>query len=149
MRRNREVENERKGLSHFVAGAGAAVRGMVSAEHCGRSSWNDEDTSVRFPGKRVGIFGYSLSRIFTRCLMKKYPETVRQMEIEVKDERNAAIASRAKAKAFDLMIFVFGILMVIFALINIRMEAILLFVAAYLFVAGYGIYWRFKYEREM
>ena len=27
-------------------------------------------------------FGYSLSRIFTRCLMKKYPETVRQMEIE-------------------------------------------------------------------
>ena len=47
------------------------------------------------------------------------------------------------------MIFVFGILMGIFALINIRMEAILLFVAAYLFVAGYGIYWRFKYEREM
>ena len=77
-----------------------------------------------FLGSGCGIFGYSLSRIFTRCLMKKYPETVRQMEIEVKDERNAAIASRAKAKAFDLMIFVFGILMVIFALINIRMEAI-------------------------
>ena len=66
-----------------------------------------------FLGSGCGIFGYSLSRIFTRCLMKKYPETVRQMEIEVKDERNAAIASRAKAKAFDLMIFVFGILMVI------------------------------------
>ena len=59
-----------------------------------------------FLGSGCGIFGYSLSRIFTRCLMKKYPETVRQMEIEVKDERNAAIASRAKAKAFDLILCV-------------------------------------------
>ena len=56
MRRNREVENERKGLTHFCCRRGAAVSGMVSAEHCGRSSWNDEDTSVRFPGKRVRYF---------------------------------------------------------------------------------------------
>ena len=140
-----------KGKDYLIFAAGAALR-------C--AGWyllnivDDPHGMMRtlpyvFLGSGCGIFGYSLSRIFTRCLMKKYPETVRQMEIEVKDERNAAIASRAKAKAFDLMIFVFGILMVIFALINIRMEAILLFVAAYLFVAGYGIYWRFKYEREM
>ena len=67
-------------------------------------------------------------------------------------ENNPKRAGKAVGAAscmFAVVAVMISLLMVIFALINIRMEAILLFVAAYLFVAGYGIYWRFKYEREM
>ena len=48
-----------------------------------------------------------------------------------------------------MMVFVFGALMVSFALMGIDMTAILLMVAVYLFVVGYGIFYRIKYEKEM
>ena len=71
------------------------------------------------------------------------------MEIEQKDERNIAIQSQAKAKAYDLMIFVFGALMICLALMNVDMLVILILVTSYLFVVGYGIYYRIKYDKEM
>ena len=71
------------------------------------------------------------------------------MEIEQKDERNIAIQSQAKAKAYDLMIFVFGALMIALALMNVDMMVILMFVISYLFVIGYSVYCRIKYDKEM
>jgi hypothetical protein len=71
------------------------------------------------------------------------------MEIERKDERNVSISNRAKAKAYDLMIYVFGALLLSFALIGVDMVEILLLVFAYLFVAGYGVFYRIKYDKEM
>jgi 4-hydroxybenzoate polyprenyltransferase len=71
------------------------------------------------------------------------------MEIERKDERNIAISNRSKAKAYDLMIFVFGALMLSFALMGVDLVLILLLVFAYLFVVGYGIFYRIKYDKEM
>ena len=71
------------------------------------------------------------------------------MEIEQRDERNIAIADRAKGKAFDMMTFVFGALMLAFALMSVDLPAVLLLVFAYLFVHGYAIYYRCRYEKEM
>lgn len=70
-------------------------------------------------------------------------------KLSKKDERNAIIANRAKAKAYDVMIFVFGALMIAFALMGVDMIPVLLFVFAYLFVQGYAVYYRCKYEKEM
>ena len=81
--------------------------------------------------------------------IQNYPDIKRQKEIEEKDERNIAISSRAKAKAYDIMTFVFGALMVSFALMGVDMIPILLFVFTYLFIQGYAIYYRCKYEKEM
>ena len=81
--------------------------------------------------------------------IQNYPDIKRQIEIEEKDERNIAISSRAKAKAYDIMTFVFGALMVSFALMGVDMIPILLFVFTYLFIQGYAIYYRCKYEKEM
>lgn len=71
------------------------------------------------------------------------------MDIAINDERNIAIANRAKGKAFDRMTFVFGALMVSFALMGVDMIAVLLLVFAYLLVHGYAIYYRFRLEQEM
>ncbi|MEA4889917.1 MAG: hypothetical protein VB070_10685 [Clostridiaceae bacterium] len=43
--------------------------------------------------------------------MKNNPEIQKQIEIEKNDERNVAMMNRAKAKAYDIMTFVFGALM--------------------------------------
>ena len=84
-----------------------------------------------------------------RKALKNAPETARQLEIEQQDERNQALAARAKSKAFDVMTLVFSALMLVFALMQIDLAAILLLVFAYLFVEGSAVYYRCKYEKEM
>lgn len=100
-------------------------------------------------GVGCGVFGQGMGNIISRKAMKNSPDLQRQMEINKKDERNIAIGNRAKAKAFDMMIFVFGALMLSFALMGVDLTAVLLLVFAYLFVLFYGVYYRMKYDREM
>ena len=71
------------------------------------------------------------------------------MEIEKRDERNVAVSSRAKAKAYDVMTFVFGALMVAFALMNVGLVPIVMLVSAYLFVEITAIWYHAQYEKEM
>ena len=100
-------------------------------------------------GIGCGIFGYGMSNIESQKAISKDEHLQRQLQIEKNDERNIAIANKSKAKAYDLMTFMFGVLMLSFALMNIDMVAILLLVAAYLSVQIYGIYYRMKCEKEM
>lgn len=99
-------------------------------------------------GVGCGLFGHGMGEIASGRLLKNSPEIVKQMEIEKNDERNIVIAARSKAKAFDMMTFVYGALMLSFALMQVELAAVLL-VAAYLFVEGYAIFCRFKLEKEI
>jgi len=100
-------------------------------------------------GLGSGMFGHGVGEIMTRYAMKHNPAAAKQLEIEKKDERNLAIANRAKAKAYDMMVFVFGALITALALMGIDLTMVLLLVCAYLFIIGYGAYYRFKYSKEM
>ena len=100
-------------------------------------------------GLGCGIFGQGMGDLIQKRALKNSPEILKQQEIEQKDERNVEISTRAKSKAYDMMIFVFGALMVAFALMGVDFVAVLLLVFAYLFVVGYGIYARCKLEKEM
>ena len=100
-------------------------------------------------GLGCGIFGHGMGNIISLKAIKNSPDIQRQLEIDKMDERNIAIANRAKAKAFDMMVFVFGALMLSFALMGIDLTAVLLLVSAYLFIIFYGVYYRIKYDREM
>ena len=100
-------------------------------------------------GFGCGTFGHGMGKAVERRVMKNSPEAARQREIDAKDERNVMLASLAKAKAFDRMTYVFGALMVSFALMGVDTVAVLLLVAAYLFVEGYGIYCRVQLEKKM
>jgi len=102
-----------------------------------------------FVGFGCGIFGQGMGNILSGKAMKNDPDLKKRLEIEKNDERNMAISNRAKAKAYDMMTFVFGALMVSFALMRIDITAVLLLVFVYLFVHGYGIYYRMKYDKEM
>ena len=100
-------------------------------------------------GIGCGIFGGSMGTIITGRVMRKHPELERQQKIIQNDERNIAIANKAKAKAYDIMVYVFSALMLSFALMGVDMTAVLMLVLAYLFVIGSGIYFRVKYDKEL
>lgn len=100
-------------------------------------------------GLGCGIFGHGMGNIISRKALKNSPDIQKQLEINKNDERNVAIGNSAKAKAYDMMVFVFGALMFSYALMGINMIAILLLVFVYLFVIAYGLYYRFKYDKEM
>jgi len=100
-------------------------------------------------GIGCGAFGHGIGKIISQKAIRTSLKIQMQLEIDKNDERNVAILNRAKAKVYDMMIFVFGVLMLVFALMGIDLIAVLLLVFSYLFVMSSGIYYRWKYEREM
>lgn len=100
-------------------------------------------------GIGCGLFGHGMGSIISEKAMQSDPQMQKRVKIEQNDERNMAIADRAKGKAFEMMTLVFGMLMLVFTLMGVDLTAILLLVFAYLFVHGYAIYCRCKYEKEM
>jgi hypothetical protein len=100
-------------------------------------------------GLGCGIFGHGMGNVLSRKALKNSPEIQKQLEIDKNDERNIAIGNSAKAKAYDMMIFVFGALMLSYALMVTDIMVVLLLVFSYLFIVIYGLYYRFKYNKEM
>ncbi|SDW98728.1 hypothetical protein [Paenibacillus sp. CF384] len=100
-------------------------------------------------GLGCGLFGHAMGEVIIRSAMKKNPAAAKQLEIEQNDERNLAIANRAKAKAYDMMVFVLGALITSFALMAIDLIMVVLLVVAYMLILGYNSYYRYKYFKEM
>lgn len=100
-------------------------------------------------GLGCGIFGYGMGEIISRGIIENHPETNNQIKIEKQDERNIAIGNLAKAKAYNMMIFIYGALILTFAFLGIDIIFVLLLAFVYIFVIGYYIYYRIKYEKEM
>lgn len=100
-------------------------------------------------GVGCGIFGHGMGGIISNKAIKNYPDVAKRIEIEEQDERNIAIGNRAKAKAYDMMVSVFGALLFTLALMGIEMKELLLLVFSYLFVVGCNIYYLSKFNKEM
>ena len=100
-------------------------------------------------GLGCGLFGHGSGELLSHRSMKRDPQLEKQYQIDAHDERNVTIANRSKAKAYDMMIYVFGALMLTFTFMQVELHVILLLVGAYLFVLAYGVYFRFKYDKEM
>jgi hypothetical protein len=102
-----------------------------------------------FVGLGCVIFGHGMGEILLQRAMKGDTAAAKQLEIDMKDERNLAIANQAKAKAYDMMVFVFGALLFSVALMGIDLQVLLLFVFTYMLIIGYSTYYRFKFNKEM
>ena len=100
-------------------------------------------------GIGAGVFGHNLGELMKNLAVRKDPQAAKQIEIEVKDERNIAINNKAKAKAYDIMLIIFSALMLAFALMQVELYVILTLVAAYLFIVFIFAYYLWKYQKEM
>lgn len=123
--------------------------GAVLAKLTRNSQGIIQTLSYVFIGIGSGIFGQNIGNTFNICAMKNNPQLAKQKEIDEKDERNIEIRNKAKAKAYDLMLLVFGALMLAFALMGVNWSVILAIVIAYLFVVFSNIYFINKYNKEM
>lgn len=100
-------------------------------------------------GVGAGIFGGNLGMAIGNRIALQNPQIAKQAEIEEKDERNRAISDKAKARTYDLMIFVYAAILLTFALMQVDMYVILTLVAVYLFFIFSNVYYLTKYHKEM
>lgn len=91
---------------------------------------------------------YGLGDIVSRRVAKTQPETARRVAIEQADERNIALSNKAKAKAYDRMLYIFSALVVVLAVTGAGVWAVLLCVAAYILVVCINIYYLARYQKE-
>lgn len=114
---------------------------------------NSQGIMVYMPYVFIGIgcigFGYGMGNMVSKRVLKNNPEIENQIEIDKHDERNVAISNHAKAKSFDFMVYVFGALILSFAIMGIDWILLLLLVFAYLLTIGNYIYYMYKYNREI
>ena len=96
-----------------------------------------------------GIFGHFTGNLIQYYSTKNNEELKRQIEIEKNDERNILIAEKSKAKAYDLMIYLFAAMLIIFSLMGADKVQILVLVAIYLSLQIYALYWKSKFESRM
>ncbi|WP_242973941.1 hypothetical protein [Clostridium thermosuccinogenes] len=144
---------KREGIAKYIAfsvfGFAVLVAGLVGAILLPGAKGVMLTLPYVCVGIGAGIFGGNLGTAIRLHLIRKDPKLAKRAEIEAKDERNIAISNKAKAKAYDLVQIVFGVLLLAFALIQVDMYVILTLVAADLFIVFSMIYYLNKYQKEM
>lgn len=139
--------NIRTNIVFLILGFGFAVAGGIGM----KTGWFAGIPAL--PGILIGIgaglVGANLGTIMQVKAIEKDPARARRIRIEQSDERNIAIDQAAKSKAFDAMIYIYGAVMLIFALLNADLVFLLMLVAAYLLVIGIRIYQIARLYKEM
>ena len=133
----------------MAAGAALLAAGLVFLKAASGAQGVAQALPYLGVGVGCGLFGHGAGEWISRSAAKQNPEAARAMRIEKQDERNTAVINRAKAKALDVMIFVFGALNLALVLMGIDFRVTLLLVFAYLFVLGSAVYYHIRYNREM
>lgn len=100
-------------------------------------------------GLGSGLLGGNLGTAIKNRSALKNPQIAKKVEIEEKDERNRSISDRAKAKAYDLMIYAYSSILLAFALMGVELHVVLTLVAVYLFIVSTNAYYLIKYHKEM
>ena len=100
-------------------------------------------------GLGCGLFGNGIGDFVSKKTIEKNPKLAKQVEIDTKDERNVMIGNMAKAKGFDIMLYIYSALLLTFALMGISFNVIIPMVIAYLFVIGYYLYHVTKIQKTL
>ncbi len=109
--------------------------------------------AVAIPYALIGLgavaIGQGASDLINLRRRSKDSALNRRLEIECNDERNLTLTWRAKAKAYDAMVFVLTGLMFTYAIMGVELAPLLMLVAAYLFIVNYMYYYHDQLAKEM
>ncbi|WP_033164291.1 hypothetical protein [Clostridium sp. KNHs205] len=100
-------------------------------------------------GLGSGLASVNVAHIFIKRMFRKHPEYKRQSEIDAKDERSIAITNKAKAKAYDKMIYIMIGVPFVMIFLNSPLWMILTVIAFYVFGYGLHLYYLVKYNKIM
>lgn len=105
--------------------------------------------SYVFIGLGCTIFGCGIGKICTMQAEKADPKMAKRNLINKNDERNVAVRNKAKAKAYDIMVYIFAALQIAFGLMGVGLPVIIMLNVAYFSVIGFEIYYFRKLNKEM
>jgi hypothetical protein len=100
-------------------------------------------------GIGAGVFGTGVGELCKMHVLNKKRKIAKQLEIEEKDERNKIISNMAKAKAYDLMLYVYAAMLLVFVLVQAPLYVILSMVGMYLFLVVIFICYVAKFNKQM
>lgn len=132
-----------------LLGIGLMIAGILLDKYSGTSNQVLATIPYLLIGLGCGIFGHFMGYIMKYFSTRNNEELERQIEIEKKDERNILIAEKSKAKAYDLMVYLFAGMLIMFSLMRVDKLQILIIVAIYLSLQVYALYWKYKLEGQM
>ncbi|MCI8537450.1 MAG: hypothetical protein HFF18_02150 [Oscillospiraceae bacterium] len=100
-------------------------------------------------GVGCGVAGASLSTLIGAVRKRRNPELARQERIGETDERNQMLLWRSKARAFDGMLYIWGGLLLWFALKNLGTQVVLPLTAGYLLIVAICLFSLARFQKEM
>lgn len=96
------------------------------------------------------LYSLSINRISRISYEREFPNLVEKEKIEYRDERNAAIRSRAKAKSADIIQWcILFIAALIFLVSDCPIWIVFVLVGLYFLKSGIEWYYTNKYQKEM
>lgn len=138
-----------RNLAFALLGLGLIVLGFLSHTVVKSTERGFVAIPYLLIGLGCGIFGHHTGNIISYFSTKNNEELKRQIEIEKNDERNLLIVEKSKSKAYDLMIYLFAAMVIMFSLMGVDKLQIIIVVTIYLSIQIYALYWRSKFERTM
>ena len=85
-----------------------------------------------------GFFGYKMGELFKRKVIEKNPGESKRIAIEQNDERNKAMLYMAKSRAFDIMISIIGLVILVLGLLG-HLDKVGLGALIFIFILAQGI----------
>ena len=138
-----------KNIFFALLGLALVVLGIIGHRHGANTEKAVDAMYYLLIGIGCGVFGHFTGNIIRYFSTKDNEALRRQIEIEKNDERNIAIAEKAKSKAYDLMIYLFAAMLIMCSLMGVDKLQLIIVVAIYLSIQIYALYWRSKFERTM
>ncbi len=100
-------------------------------------------------GVGAGLMGMSISSLSNIHYLKRHPSAAKQAEIDMKDERNVLIRSRAKAAAADITRWFIIALAFIMILIDAPLWVTLCVIAVYTLYHILALCFMARYQKQM
>ena len=100
-------------------------------------------------GLGAGLFGGNIGTAIKNRALLNNPNVKRQMIIEQNDERNQSLLNKSKARVYDLMMYLFAAIILVFLLLQVKTFVTLTLTAVYLFFIFANIYYINKYNKKM
>lgn len=141
--------SKRKSIAFTIGGIALVIAGFVLLKFFPADEGVMEVLPYYFMGIGCGAFGRGAGELLRARALRGNPELAFELEVERTDERRIFIANAAKARAYDVMSYLFAALIICFGLMQVDLVVLLMLIAAFLFVEGVAIYQMVKLEKKL
>ena len=135
--------SKRKSIAFTIGGIALVIAGFVLLKFFPADEGVMEVLPYYFMGIGCGAFGWGAGELLRARALRG------NLEVERTDERRIFIANAAKARAYDVMSYLFAALIICFGLMQVDLVVLLMLIAAFLFVEGVAIYQMVKLEKKL